>query len=108
MGRWNESYSGDIELIENLSGKEYSDYLSILNKWKSIEESPIIQIGETWRLTSPLDLWTNISSYLTQKDIEKLQECFYLAFKNGNPVIEPKNKHDFVAIFNQKRNVIAL
>jgi hypothetical protein len=103
LGRWNESYIGDIELIEKLSEQRYSDYLVTLNKWKNFEESPIIQIGETWRLTSPLDLWTSLSPHLSQKDFQNIQECFSLAFKNGNPVIEPKNKNDFAAYFNKQK-----
>ena len=103
LGRWNETFVGDIELIEKLSEQKYSDYLVILNKWKNFEESPIIQIGETWRLTSPLDLWTNLSSQLLPKDFQNIQECFSLAFKNGNPIIEPEDKKSFAAYFN-KRN----
>lgn len=102
LGRWNETFVGDIELIEKLSEQEYSDYLVILNKWKNFEESPIIQIGETWRLTSPLDLWTNLSSQLLPKDFQNIQECFSLAFKNGNPIIEPEDKNSFAAYFNKK------
>lgn len=103
LGRWNETFVGDIELIEKLSEQKYADYLVTLNKWKNFEESPIIQIGETWRLTSPLDLWTNLSSQLIPKDFQNIQECFSLAFKNGNPIIEPEDKNSFAAYFN-KRN----
>jgi len=103
VGRWNETYIGDIELIEKLSEQKYSDYLATLNKWKNFEESPIIQIGETWRLTAPLDLWTNLSSNLTQCDFQKMQECFESAFKSGNPTIEPEDKNSFVANFNKKK-----
>lgn len=102
LGRWNETFVGDIELIEKLSEQKYSDYLIILNKWKNFEESPIIQIGETWRLTSPLDLWTNLSSQLLPKDFQNIQECFSLAFKNRNPIIEPEDKNSFAAYFNKK------
>ena len=103
LGRWNETYLGDVELIEKLSEQKYSDYLVTLNKWKSFAESPIIQIGETWRLTAPLDLWTNLYSYLTQNDFQKIQECFALTFKSGNPIIEPEDKNNFVAYFNKKK-----
>jgi len=103
LGRWNETYVGDIELIEKISEQKYSDYIATLNKWKNFEESPIIQIGETWRLTSPLDLWTNLSSQLTQNDFQKIQECFSLSFKNGNPIIEPEDKNNFAASFNKKK-----
>lgn len=103
VGRWNETFIGDIEILEKLSGKKYSDYLPTLTKWKNFEESPLLQIGETWRLTSPLDLWTNISPLLTPKDFQSIQECFSLAFKSGNPIIEPKDKNDFAALYNKQR-----
>ena len=103
LGRWNETFVGDIELIEKLSEQKYEDYLAILNKWKNFEESPIIQIGETWRLTSPLDLWTNLSSQLTLKDFQNLHECFSMAFENGNPIVEPEDKNSISAYFSKKK-----
>jgi len=103
LGRWSENFVGDIELIEKLSGVKYSDYLVTLAKWRNFEESPLIQIGETWRLTSPLDLWTTLSPQFTQKDFQSIQECFSFAFKHGNPVIEPKDKNDFAAFYNKPR-----
>lgn len=103
IGRWNENFVGDIELIEKLSGQKYSEYVATLNKWKNFEESPIIQIGETWRLTSPLDLWTNLSFLLTPKDFEGLQECFELAFRSGNSTIEPEDNISFSAYFSKKK-----
>lgn len=102
LGRWNETFVGDIELIEKLSEQKYSDYLVILNKWKNFEESPLIQIGETWRLTSPLDLWTALSSQLSSKDFQNIKECYALAFKNGNPIVEPDDKDSFAAYFSKK------
>lgn len=103
LGRWNESFVGDIELIEKLSGVKYSDYIVTVTKWKNLEESPLIQIGETWRLTSPLDLWASLSPHLTQKDLLSIHECFSIAFKNGNPIIEPKDKDDFAVFYNKQR-----
>jgi hypothetical protein len=103
LGRWNEMYIGDIELLEKLSGKKYSDYLPTLTKWKNYEESPLLQIGETWRLTSPLDLWTSVSPLLTPTDFHSIQDCFSFAFKSGNPIVEPKDENDFAAIFNKQR-----
>tara|TARA_R110002167_G_scaffold13849_6_gene56834 strand:+ start:8424 stop:12218 length:3795 start_codon:yes stop_codon:yes gene_type:complete len=102
LGRWDETFTGDIELIEKLSGQKYTDYRVTLYKWKNLEEAPILQIGETWRLTSPLDLWTNLASQLTQEDFQQLQECFAIAFKDGNPVAKPEDD-SFAARFNQKR-----
>ncbi len=103
LGRWDQTYVGDIEIIEQLSNQKYADYLVTLDKWKNFEESPIIRIGETWRLISPLDLWTNLSAQITENDFKNLQECFSQAFKKGNPIIDLKDKNDFTANFNKKR-----
>jgi|26BtaG_2_1085354.scaffolds.fasta_scaffold02139_1 hypothetical protein len=103
LGRWNETFVGDIGIIEQLSNQKYTDYLITLNKWKNFEESPIIQIGETWRLTSPLDLWTNLSSQLTDNDFQNLNECFSQAFIKGNPILEPEDKNSLAARFNKKK-----
>lgn len=91
LGRWNEAFIGDIELIEKLSGQKYNDYLTTLNRWKFFEESPIIQIGTTWRLTSPLSLWKKLAPLLTRRDLGSLRDCFSSAFKNGNPIIESQS-----------------
>ncbi|QUB48021.1 hypothetical protein J5A66_04390 [Prevotella sp. oral taxon 475] len=101
LGRWDENFKGDIELIEKLSGQSYADYSAVLNKWRDFEESPIIQIGRTWRLTSPLDSWTNLASQLTRNDFQNLQECFSIAFRTGNPFIEPEGR--VLTYFNNRR-----
>ena len=88
LGRWNDNNKGDKEILEKLSGENPEDYLEKLQTWPSVEESPLIQIGTTWRLTSPLDAWTNLSSLLIKKDFSNLEESFLFAFKNGNPNID--------------------
>lgn len=81
MGRWNESNNGDREILENLSGMPYDDYSAILKKWKDVEESPLIQIGQTWRLTSPLDLWSSLSTDLSESDFKTLAQSFHKVFE---------------------------
>ena len=88
LGRWDESYSGDRELLEKLSGTSYAKYKEVLAKWLNLPESPLKKIGETWRLTSPLDLWRSISVHLLERDFQLLEECFIQAYHSGNSVLE--------------------
>ena len=88
LGRWDESYPGDIELLEKLSETSYAKYKEVLAKWLHLPESPLKRIGETWRLTSPLDLWRSISAHLVDQDFQLLEECFVQAYHSGNPVLE--------------------
>nr|WP_314671728.1 hypothetical protein [uncultured Porphyromonas sp.] len=88
LGRWDEGYPGDRELLEKLFGMSYDEYKGLLGRWLHLPESPLKKIGETWRLTSPLDLWRSISGHLTDQDFQLLKECFILVYHSGNPVLE--------------------
>ena len=94
IGRWDESKLGDRKVIEILSGESFEIYSEKLYKWLEVESPPLIKIGESWRLTSPLDAWTNLSNYLTVNDFEKLKVCFLEVMKEINPVfnLEPNQR----------------
>ena len=98
LGRWDESYPGDVELLEKLSGMSYAKYKEVLAKWLNLPESPLKKIGETWRLTSPLDLWRSISTHLVDQDFQSLADCFIQAYHSGNPVTESQmNLPDYIS-----------
>ena len=90
LGRWNDNKPGDQQLLQILSDQSFNDYSNILGGWKNVIETPILQIGDTWRLVSPLDMWNNLSSFLIEDDFERLKCAFEAAFKSGNPEIEPE------------------
>jgi hypothetical protein len=102
IGRWDEDKVGDIALIEKLSGQQYDDYIASLAKLKDFEFAPFIQIGNTWRLVSPIDAWANLAPYVTKKDIHLLEEVFLNAFKNGNPIVEPPKGSPIFAFLNKE------
>ena len=87
LGRWDESYPGDRELLEKFSGASYAEYREVLGRWLHLPESPLKKIGETWRLTSPLDLWRSISVHLTDQDFQLLEESFIQVYHSENPVL---------------------
>ena len=101
MGRWNETYPGDQQILKALSGQPYAEYAPVLNKWRDMEESPLIQIGETWRLTSPLDLWSSLSSKLIDADFillgDSIRKIFTLE-ENDNQ----DNDGDYIFNFTTK------
>ncbi len=82
LGKWNENFGGDVLLVEKLSQKKYSAYLTILNKWKSLDEPPITQIGKSWQINAPFELWNNLVALLTKEDIECLQSSLFLAYQH--------------------------
>lgn len=102
LGRWSEDSIGDREILEKFSGRTYLEYLQILHHWRDLEESPLIHIGHTWRLTSPLDLWTTLSTLLTDNHFKLLAECFLDVYKK-NDTIEFEENARFISYFNKPK-----
>lgn len=84
LGRWNIHNPGDCEILEKLAYMPFDDYMDILYRWKNFEDSPILQIGGTWRLTSPLDLWNSVSKYITKNDLAVLAASFAGVFNDAS------------------------
>ena len=81
LGRWNVNNSGDREILEKLSGMPFNNYLELLMQWKDFADSPLLKIGDTWRLTSPLDLWDSLSGIVTENDFKLLSESFLQVYE---------------------------
>jgi len=94
LERWYETKKGDRDILEKLSGENYDIHSQKLLKWLEVETPPLIKIGDTWRLTSPLDTWTNLSNLITTKDFDNLKTCFLRVLGEINPVfdLEPEER----------------
>ncbi len=94
VGRWDENKEGDRKIIAQFAGESYETYSQKIYKWLEVESPPLIKIGSSWRLTSPLDAWTNLSNYISSSDFENLKICFLEVLREANPVLElePENR----------------
>ncbi len=90
LGQWDENVSGDLELVEKLFGKTYSDYTKILQRFRLMSDSPIVRVGSVWRLKSPMDTMSYASDYLTDGDLIKLKEICGLLIADDDPEAEEK------------------
>ncbi|WP_367388131.1 hypothetical protein [Lewinella sp. LCG006] len=102
IGRWNENNRGDIELIEKLAQEDYESFIEKIAKWNEHETPPFIKIGETWRLTSPLDAWAHLAAHISLENLNTLKECFFEGYKYGNPTLEPEPNQTAFAQFLSK------
>ncbi|OOQ59655.1 hypothetical protein [Mucilaginibacter pedocola] len=104
IGRWHASKKGDHMLLEQLANQPYEEYLEKVIRLVNVEESPLLKIGDLFRLLSPLDIWSSIAKYITPKDIKLLGECFQTAFAGGNPLEVPANeKERWIIEFNNEK-----
>ena len=94
LGQLNDNVHGDWELVEMLSGRTRSEYVKILQRFKLMPDSPIVQIGPIWRLKSPMDAMSYASVYITADDLSKLKEVCRLLISDDDLDAEDKVASD--------------
>ncbi|ALM50142.1 hypothetical protein AMR72_15315 [Flavobacterium psychrophilum] len=80
VGRWNDKSEADQELLVKLAGKPYDQFVAEMAQWLRKQEAPLLFIGDMWRLTSPLDLWSTIASHLKSSDLQYLSDALQLVY----------------------------
>ena len=71
--RWNENCDGDKDVIAYLSKMEYKDFHTSMVQWSQKPVPPVMSVGALWRITSPLSLWSDMSSHIGEEEIEELK-----------------------------------
>ena len=104
IGRWDENFESDRNLISNIAGISYEEYIKKLSRWLFTPDSPILKIGSMWRLTSPFDVWSNASIHLSKSDFDLLNNSTIEILSEINPAFELEaDKRYMAAIYGKTR-----
>jgi len=88
VGKWNEYKQGDKEIVSEIAKLSYDTFIAFLKEWLYKPDSPILKIGETWRLTSPLDAFLALSPFLTSSDFNNFKNVSLKVLKEIDPSLE--------------------
>ncbi len=105
VGRWDESKEQDKNIVASFAGVSYESYIMKLKKWQLSTDPPIIKIGTFWRLSSPLDSWTNAAKYLTAHNFETLKNIFLTVLSEIDPAFELEADQRYMASFYGKTRI---
>lgn len=89
IGRWHDKKQGDQSLLESLSALSYEQYREQLDRFCLVENSPLLKIGDQYRLLSPLDMWTSLAGFIRANDLKLLEKSVLTALQSGNPLATP-------------------
>lgn len=87
-GEFNENREGDREIIAEIAKQPYEKCIASLKKWLYQPDPPILQIGDVWRLTSPLDAFFALSPFLTKSDFENFENVALKVLREIDPALE--------------------
>jgi hypothetical protein len=88
VGKWNENRQGDKEIVSEIAKLSYDTSIASLKEWLYKPDSPILKIGENWRLTSPLDAFLALSPFLTSSDFDNFKNVSLKVLKEIDPSLE--------------------
>ena len=99
IGKWSDDKEGDRQIVEYLSQQKYDDYIEKIKKWTLHHDPPLINIGTSWRLASPLDAWNYLGIYVSAKQLKLLGESFLVACGDIKPALTLEPEQRFYASF---------
>ena len=88
IGKWEENKEGDRELVSEIARVPYDTFTASLKEWLYQSDPPILKIGETWRLTSPLDAFLALSPFLISSDFDNFKNVSLKILKEIDPSLE--------------------
>ena len=104
VGKWMDNNEGDKSILETLSWKKYDQYEAILTAHLKEEESPLIHIGNMWRIRSPYEAIEYVQPRFTTSVLGKYREVCQNLIQDDDPEVVDRLKPDHLPIrkFNQQ------
>lgn len=87
-GRWTELKATDKEIITQLSDESYESFSKKLYAWQHKSDSPVLKIGEEWRLISPLDAWFALAAFLAETDLKQFRSVVLKVLGSRSPALD--------------------
>lgn len=98
-GKWME-YDGDKKIIEQLSGKKYNEFISIIKKYKNGEEpfiiESVIERRKIYQIGSIEEAWVLLRRYITDDKKDSFIRAFCEILKQ--PDSKPRNSLDYTYV----------
>ncbi len=103
IGKWREHYEGDREFVQDISSKEYEEFVRDMTYWHSCEDAPLSKSDDCYRWTVLDDGWEYLYGYITENDMQIFTQKIKIVFKSINPKFElPEEQWYAAAVYGRK------
>ena len=85
VGKWTDTVDGDKNVLELLSGMKYEQYEKMLYAHLMEEETPLIHVGNTWRIRSPYEATVYAQAMFTTSVLNKFREVCQSLIQDDDP-----------------------
>lgn len=102
-GKWMDNIEGDRAVLETLSGMEYNQFESKLYDHLFEEETPLIHIGNMWRIRSPYEAIAYLQKKITPKILNQFREICQNLIQDDDPNALEKISSDSIYLKQYKQ-----
>lgn len=88
IGGWNDASAKDQTAIAKLVGEPYDAWVATLYPFTRQEEPPVMLEGTAFRASSRYELWQQLSSYLSDRDLRRFSEVAFEILSETEPRLE--------------------
>lgn len=94
-GAWVDTNPADRRVVAALAGCDYDQLEAVLAPLTASSDSPIVRLGNVWKIASLHDLWTQIGSQVTPSQFARYERAFQNVLGTINPryAKRPKSKY---------------
>lgn len=87
-GQWKETNDEDKRIIGQIAGEPYESYSRKLYLWQKQPDSPVLRVGESWRLVSAMDAFSVLASFMTPDDLQNFKEIALMVLGSLDPTLD--------------------
>lgn len=84
-GSWRDKDQYDQEILSRLANRPYETIVDDLTRLSGMGDGPIRLSGDVWKIRSLRDLWFQIGSQVTDRDLERYEEALRKIFITDHP-----------------------
>lgn len=85
---WDENNDSDRELVQMISGMSYDCFIDQLEPLLTVDNSPLVKIGQLWKIKSKIDLIINLIGNITDRHIKRLGEVVSFLTMDIDPQVK--------------------
>ena len=97
IGKWDGGNLSDREVLEELVGKTYGEWIEILKPDISRADSPVIKIDDKWRFVARGEAWRTLGKLITDNDLNEFCKIAIKVLGERDPQFDLEKEKRFSA-----------
>ena len=104
LGTWDEGSEADKKAAQDLSGKDYGEWIRVVRDVAVQPDTPLVQSGQTWRFQARYEGWYSLGPRLFDDHLDRLREVAERVLIEDDPQFDlPADQRFAAAIHNKTR-----